>query len=128
MKTPSQEFTSYDYEKMFQLADCKECWLNYDKIVKPNLQFPRVNTTCIHGVGRSTPSTIEFMTEDVDGPFNLGKSNGDGTVNSESLSYCQKWNKMRDHFTFSYVTLFGSSHDDVVKNSRTVEKVLKYIF
>ncbi|XP_074601769.1 phosphatidylcholine-sterol acyltransferase-like [Brevipalpus obovatus] len=128
VKTLSRQFTSEEYENLFDLADCKECSLNFEKIVKPNIQFPRVNTTCIYGAGLSTPSKIQFMTDNLNGPFNLQIGDGDGTVNSESLSYCQHWNKMRDHFTFNYVTLFGSNHADFVQDTGTVEKVLKYIF
>lgn len=113
---------------MFQLADCKDCLFEYRKTIRPNIQFPRVNTTCIHGVGVSTPSRIEYQADDLDGKFELINGDGDGTVNSESLSFCQKWSKTRDHFTFSYITLFGSKHDDVVRDKSTVRKVLEYVF
>lgn len=96
--------------------------------MKPNIQFPKVNTTCIHGVGISTPLRIEYLVENPEGPFKMGIGGGDGTVNLESLSFCQKWNEVKNEYSFNYITIPGSNHDGLIKDSRTVEKILKYVF
>ncbi|XP_074603995.1 lysosomal phospholipase A and acyltransferase-like [Brevipalpus obovatus] len=128
VKTSSREFTSSEYEEVFQYADCPECLLNFHKVIKPNIKFPGVNTTCIHGVGISTPSKVEYLVDNPDGPFKMLKGDGDGTVNAESLSFCQRWNDVKDQYTFNYITIPGSNHDGLIKDTRTVEKILKYTF
>lgn len=96
------------------------------KLVKPNLQFPRVDTICIHGVGITTISKIELLADDYDGKYVLGKDDGDGTVTSDSLSYCKEWGKTSDHFEFRHLEISGCDHDDVVRDSATVERVLAW--
>lgn len=92
-----------------------------------NLQHPGVNVTCIYSHGSATVSQL-FYEKSNDFPSNphLLYSDGDGSVNRNSLEACLKWSTERD-FTFKVASYPSYGHVELLKAPDVIESIFRLV-
>lgn len=93
IETPTVNYTLKNLDAMFNatgLFDQREMWHDTRQIAA-NLTAPNVELWCLYGAGYETPSKIIYQGELDSNKYTEIQSDGDGTVNIESLRACENF-------------------------------------
>lgn len=95
VETKTKKYSISNYEELFNDIDYRvgfEMWTDVKNITW-QLEAPGVEVYCIHGNGSETISKLIYNENKFpdDNPDRIEYGNGDGTVNIESLSACNRW-------------------------------------
>eukprot|EP00948_MAST-09A_sp_MAST-9A-sp1_P003622 g3622.t1 len=121
VRTPSKNWTAYDYEELFPLANFThgyERWLLVANLTA-NLVHPGVDVHHLYGLGVPTPHAFQYSDsnknfQEVPTAIN---GDGDGTVPSESLkSVGEHWSDVSE-YTFTEKSYAKQTHTGILKNS-----------
>ncbi|OQV19903.1 Group XV phospholipase A2 [Hypsibius exemplaris] len=132
VSTPAKNYSLANMEEFFVDLGYPEGWEMYQRTANIlNLKPPGVPMYCMYGVGVNTPETMVY------GPGKFPDKNpnvvfgdGDGTVNRESLEYCDNWNDPEDNDPMTSATLFpfqGVTHMTVLSDKAVLAEIGKLL-
>ncbi len=115
--TPTQNYTSADFEQLFQgLGNAEGADMYARMQFARTMQAPGVPTNCIHGWNVSTPHQVVYASSNLyssDTTYITG--DGDGTVPITGLTICDKWKHDQQQPISSY-PIANMVHGTSVKN------------
>lgn len=87
-----------------------------------NIKFPDVDLHCIYGTGVSTERQLVYKS-DKDFPTKpkvIYDTNGDSSVNLESLEYCLKWKDIKQ-YQFNSLKIDNGDHLAILKQKKFLD-------
>ena len=127
MITPSKNYTLDEYNTLFERINETSIYdmhLDTSNLLG-DLAFPNVDMYCIYGTGIETERQIIYD-KDSNFPSNPKKiiydTNGDSSVNLESLEYCLRW-KNQKKYKFKSLKIDNGDHVGIVRE----ETALNYL-
>lgn len=125
IQTSSKNFTSYDYEELFNLLDntnAYEMWSQTSKLLG-NFEHPEVDIICIGGIGAASLSRVVYDGELLHGRKTLFYEDGDGILLAKSMRGCQRWsNSSRTGKMFAYRE-FPTTHMGIIQDREPVNYI-----
>lgn len=123
--TPTANYTAWDYKALFSAMNYSRGYEMFTEIMNLTGALPPPNVTlhCLYGNQVKTP--LQFIYEAGEFPDTQPKTitgNGDGTVNVNSLTACERW-KTEQKFGVTLQPFDGVEHVDTVRN----DDIIKYV-
>lgn len=128
VQTPDENYTLNNLDELFvkaKLLDQREMWHD-TRDIGANLKAPDVELWCLYGSGVLTPSKVIYH-----GPFESNKyeeieSDGDGTVNLESLRACELFRSQQKKPV--YLRQFAATdHMSILRGSEVANFISQHI-
>ena len=126
--TPAGNFSAWDYKEMFEAINYAQGYQMFNEVNKLTNALPAPNVTlhCFYGEDLNTPREFHYTTSTFPDLKPVIKySNGDGTVNIDSLMACERWQQQQDQKKYP-VQLRGFSkveHVHTIKNPDVIQAI-----
>lgn len=129
IETPHKQYTVGSYKNFFDDIHYEvgyNMWLDVHKLTH-NLTAPGVEVYCIHGYGYDTLNKIIYEKNKFpdEQPDRIEYSDGDGTVNVESLMACNRW-KNEQPQPVHYMPIRGIDHMLVLSEVRILQQLQRH--
>lgn len=128
VETETKNYTLENLDELFNvtgLLDQMEMWHD-TRAIAANLTAPNVELWCLYGTGSKTPSKIKFKGSIEKGDYEEEQSDGDGTVNLESLRACERFQAQQNKPV--YTRLFDNTdHVDILRGADVAQYISRVI-
>lgn len=119
VETKGRKYSIKNYRQLFNDIDYNvgyNMWMDVRNITY-DLTAPGVEVYCIHGTGHDTISKLIYDKNQFPDqqPDRIEYSNGDGTVNEESLSACKRW-RSQQRQPVHYLAIHDMDHMRVLSD------------
>ncbi|XP_007517778.1 phosphatidylcholine-sterol acyltransferase isoform X2 [Erinaceus europaeus] len=125
VSTPTFNYTARDFQRFFADLNLEEGWYMWlqSRHLLAGLPAPGVETYCLYGVGRPTPSTYIYdngfpYTDPVDVLY----EDGDDSVATRSTELCANWQNQQPQ-PVHLLPLHGMEHLNLVFSNQTLEHI-----
>ena len=128
IKTPSMSYSAETFDKMLMQAgqDAQADLWSINKKYAGMAIAPRVHTFCLSGYGIPTPNTFTFDKDDFSGEPSIGYSDGDGTVQLESLRVCDDWKNVQKE-PITPIHFFNNTHTELLYSIDAIKVLLAIV-
>lgn len=118
--TPNYNYTVKDLPKLFDdlnMTDVKQMYMNLKDLIKPLEPLSDLKVDCIHSLNVPTVDSLIFEQEKdfPDGPYNVLKGDGDGTVNAASLLVCLYWKQLLPDM-IDHRVIYNTNHMNMLRH------------
>nr|XP_033796625.1 group XV phospholipase A2 isoform X2 [Geotrypetes seraphini] len=128
VSTPKANYTIRDIQKFYQDINFEDGWLmrkDTEHLVYA-LTPPGVHVHCLYGTGLQTPESFHYNSFPDKEPDVMSCSDGDGSVNLQSVLQCQRWqNQQKEGITL--VELPGTEHIEMLSSVTTISYLKKVL-
>ncbi|XP_076470777.1 lysosomal phospholipase A and acyltransferase-like [Babylonia areolata] len=128
--TEHRNYTVSDYQQLFKdinYTDGFMLWQDTKDLII-DLQAPQVEVHGVHGYGLPTPGVLKFKSGGFPDTYpDTIPDDGDGTVNIRSLEAFLGW-EAKQKAPVKHLVLKGAEHMAILKDPRTLDYVLNFLF
>lgn len=126
VKTPSRQYDARQVGQILLdlgLEDQFRWFEQTSQFVRPYEPIEDLRVDCVHGQNIPTMESLYFARDEdyPNGPYELIKGEGDGTVNIESLKVCEEWESKLGSKMVRNFAIYNTNHLGVLSHPKTLK-------